>query len=398
MTERELENLKDLPAPAPGAEARARAIGAAMAAFESGENNSQAATQGTAGAVRSIAKSHPGTRRTFIPSVRTRYAMAASLLAIAVAVPAVMQMVARNTNSTIAKVGSTLGSAARIEPQTGGEPKMAEAARETVQRLAGSTAATGGPKPEIAIASRIGQATVKGEADGTNPGSQPAPAKPAVPAAALTADPAMAKRGQAMARAKAPAAVAAAAVPETGLADIAIGRPDAPVTVVAYASLTCPHCAAFAIKVLPEIKAKYIDTGTMRFVSRDFPLDPLAAAAAMLTHCVDGAKAFALVETLFATQSQWAAGPGDANAKLFEVARRAGFTQDSFDACLKDQALLDRLTAARAQASATLGIDATPTFIVNGQRVTGIDTVEDLDKVVAPLLARQKSGGRLGLD
>ena len=238
MTERELENLKDLPAPAPGAEARARAIGAAMAAFEIAENNSQAATQGTVGAVGSIATSHPGTRRTFIPSVR--YAMAASLLAIAVAVPAVMQMVARNSNSTIAKGSSTLGSAARIEPQSGGETKMAEAARETVQRLAGSTAATGGPNPEIAVASRIGQATVKGEADGTNPGSQPAPAKPAVPAAALTAaapalpadaDPAMAKRGQAMARAKAPAAVAAAAaVPETGLADIAIGRPDAPVT------------------------------------------------------------------------------------------------------------------------------------------------------------------------
>ena len=154
-------------------------------------------------------------------------------------------------------------------------------------------------------------------------------------------------------------------------------------TVVVYSSLTCPHCAAFAAKVLPELKAKYIETGKVRFVWRDFPLDPLAAAAAMLTHCVDGAKAFALVETLFATQSQWAAGPGDANAKLFEVAKKAGFTRESFDACLKDQALMDSLTAARTKAGKTLGIDAAPTIIVNGQRVSGIDTVEQLNRGIA---------------
>ena len=169
------------------------------------------------------------------------------------------------------------------------------------------------------------------------------------------------------------------------LADIAIGSPDAKVTIVEYSSLTCPHCAAFATKVYPEFKTKYIDTGKVRFITREFPLDNLAAAAAMLARCVDKDKSFAFVDIMFGTQEQWAQG-GNAKAKLFEIAKQAGFTQDSFEKCLTDQALLDKINAVRTRAGEKFQINSTPTFFVNGKRVAGNNSLADFDKVIEPLL------------
>jgi protein-disulfide isomerase len=169
------------------------------------------------------------------------------------------------------------------------------------------------------------------------------------------------------------------------LADIAIGSADAKVTVVEYSSLTCPHCANFQAKVFPDFKAKYIDTGKVRFITREFPLDNLAAAGAMLARCVDKSKSFDFVETMFATQDQWAHSQ-NAKAKLFEIAKQAGFTEASFEACLTDQALLDKINAIRTRAGEKFQINSTPTFFVNGKRLAGNNTVADFDKIIEPIL------------
>lgn len=188
---------------------------------------------------------------------------------------------------------------------------------------------------------------------------------------------------------KIPAAGADVAVEElmkpTDLSDIAIGSPDAKVTVVEYSSLTCPHCAAFQAKVFPEFKTKYIDTGKVRFISREFPLDNLAAAGAMLARCVAKDKAFDFVETMFATQATWA-DQNNAQAKLLEVAKQAGFTKDTFEKCLTDQALLDKISAGRTRAGEKFQVNSTPTFFVNGKRLAGNSKVEDFDKIIQPLL------------
>ena len=172
------------------------------------------------------------------------------------------------------------------------------------------------------------------------------------------------------------------------LPDIAIGNADAKVTIVEYSSLTCPHCAHFQEKLFPSLKAKYIDTGKVRFISREFPLDNLAAAAAMLARCVDPSKSFNFVETMFSTQAQWAAG-SNPKAKLFEIAKQAGFTQESFEKCLTDQALLDKINSVRTRASEKFAINATPTFFVNGKRVSGGTQLEDFDKVIEPMLEQK---------
>jgi protein-disulfide isomerase len=169
------------------------------------------------------------------------------------------------------------------------------------------------------------------------------------------------------------------------LPDIAIGKPDAPVTIVEYASMTCGHCANFAKNVFPQLKAKYIDTGKVRFITREFPLDNLAAAASMLTRCIAPEKSFDLVETLFATQDTWTVS--EPLPRLMEIAKQAGFTKDSFETCLKNQTLLDQLIAQRRSAGERFQINSTPTFFVNGQRIAGVAQMADLEKVIEPLLA-----------
>ncbi|MEQ1712424.1 MAG: thioredoxin domain-containing protein, partial [Hyphomicrobium sp.] len=129
------------------------------------------------------------------------------------------------------------------------------------------------------------------------------------------------------------------------LPDVVLGPADAKVTVVEYASMTCGHCAKFHTGVFPEIRKKYIDTGKIRFVMREFPLDNLAAATSMLARCASpektGDKTYALIDTFFAKQADWAFKEGSPVPRLFEIAKQAGFTQESFDKCLTDQKLLD---------------------------------------------------------
>ena len=174
----------------------------------------------------------------------------------------------------------------------------------------------------------------------------------------------------------------------TGLPDLALGPADAKVTVVEYASMTCGHCAQFTKDVWPGFKKKYVDTNKVRYVFREFPLDNLAAAASMLARCTGNDKAFPLIEVLFEKQNEWAFGEGNPVPRLFEIAKQAGFTQESFDKCLTDQKLLDEITSGRTRASDVFGVSATPTFYINGKKLDGAPTIEKFDQMIEPLLAK----------
>ena len=170
------------------------------------------------------------------------------------------------------------------------------------------------------------------------------------------------------------------------LPELVLGKEDAPITVVEYASMTCSHCANFHTKVFPTVKEKYIDTGKVRFIMREFPLDKLAVAASMLARCAGGDKTFPLISALFAKQDEWAFVKGNPVPELFKFAKQAGFTQESFDKCLTDQKLMDDIVKIRSRAADSFGVGSTPTFFINGKRMTGAPTIEEFDKAFSALL------------
>jgi protein-disulfide isomerase len=163
-----------------------------------------------------------------------------------------------------------------------------------------------------------------------------------------------------------------------------LGKADAKVTIVEYASMTCPHCAHFAITTLPQLKAKYIDTGKVRLILREFPFDPRAEAGFMLARC-SGDNYFPMVEVLFKQQQQWA-GVENAKDALLQIARLAGFTQEKFEACLTDQKLLDDVRAVRDRGAKDFGVDSTPTFFINGGRYPGAMSIEEFSAILDPLV------------
>jgi protein-disulfide isomerase len=167
------------------------------------------------------------------------------------------------------------------------------------------------------------------------------------------------------------------------LPELSIGKEDAPVTIIEYASMTCPHCATFHKTTYPALKAKYVETGKVRFIFREFPLDDLAVGASMLARCVTPDKAMALIEVLFASQDTWAVRTPI--PPLMQITRQAGFTQKSFEECLANQKLYNDIVAIRERASKEFKVQSTPTLFINGkmQRNTSI---EELEKVIEPLL------------
>jgi protein-disulfide isomerase len=168
------------------------------------------------------------------------------------------------------------------------------------------------------------------------------------------------------------------------LAEQVLGAADAPVTVVEYASLTCGHCATFHEKTYPELKKRYIDTGKVRFIFREFPLDPLAAGGFMLARCAGDGKYFPMVETLFGKQKDWAVQKP--LPPMFEIAKQAGFTRQSFDQCLANQKLLQDIEKVRERAATKFGVNSTPTFFINGKKFTGAMSIEEIEKQIQPYL------------
>lgn len=165
-----------------------------------------------------------------------------------------------------------------------------------------------------------------------------------------------------------------------------LGQPDAPITIIEYASLTCPHCAEFDKIVLPQLKQTYIDTGKAKLIYRDFPLDGTALKASMIARCLPADRYFAFVDALFRQQNSWAFG-GDSKVGLLRMARLAGMSQETFDKCFDDKALEDAVLQERLDGGKQFDIQGTPTLIVNGKVSPG-NTFEDLDKMLKPLAAK----------
>ena len=168
------------------------------------------------------------------------------------------------------------------------------------------------------------------------------------------------------------------------LGDEIQGQADAPVTIVEYASMTCPHCSHFHESTFPEMKKKYIDTGKVRFVFREFPLDPLALAASMLARCAGKDKYFPLIDAFFAQQKDWVVQKP--LQPMFAIAKQAGFTQQTFDQCLANHQLEQGLVGERTRATQKFNVNSTPTFFINGKVFRGALTSEELDKQIAPYL------------
>ena len=169
------------------------------------------------------------------------------------------------------------------------------------------------------------------------------------------------------------------------LPEMALGNPDAKVKIVEYMSMTCSHCADFHNKTFEAIKAKYIDTGKVYFVLREFPLDPLAAAGFMLARNAPGGKYFEVVSRLFKTQGEWAFVE-DPLTGLRNVSKQFGYSPATFDATLTDQKLLDDINETRKRGADEFGITGTPTFFINGKREVGFLSVDELSAKIDALL------------
>jgi len=169
---------------------------------------------------------------------------------------------------------------------------------------------------------------------------------------------------------------------EQPLPDLWMGDPKAPVTIIEYASMTCGHCAQFELTTFADLKTKYIDTGKVRYALREFPLDPLAAAAAMLARC-SGDKREAVVELLFQQQKNWAFVNNPLQA-LRDTVKQTGMGPTAFDACLNDQAMFDKINQIRDTAAQKFGINATPTFFINGEKKSGEIPAAMLAETLAP--------------
>lgn len=169
------------------------------------------------------------------------------------------------------------------------------------------------------------------------------------------------------------------------LGDVWLGPESAKVSIVEYASLTCSHCATFHATTWKELKTRYVDTGQVRFVLREFPLDPLATAGFMLARADESARYYPVTDLLFETQKSWALSDKPLDA-LRQTMRQAGFSQEKFDAVLKDQKLYDAVNAVRNRASETFKVTSTPTFFINGERKPGSLSIDEIEKIIKPML------------
>lgn len=166
------------------------------------------------------------------------------------------------------------------------------------------------------------------------------------------------------------------------LGEKTMGDPKAPNVVIEYAALTCPHCQRFYTEVFPAFKEKYVDTGKVYFIFREFPLNPLDQAAVMLARCAPADKYFEMVDLFFEQQRNWAFVP-DPKTALLNLSKQAGFNQTSFEACLTNQQILDGVNWVKNRADNQFDVKSTPTFFINGEKAVGEQTLEAMDKLLA---------------
>jgi protein-disulfide isomerase len=169
--------------------------------------------------------------------------------------------------------------------------------------------------------------------------------------------------------------------------DRILGDRDAPVTVVEFSSLTCPHCGAFHRDTLPALRAQYIDTGKVRYVIRHFPLDGVALQAAALADCMPADRYFPFIETLYTNQENWVRGQDPMHGAI-QLARLSGMSEAEVGACLSNEANLNAVISSRLRAETELQVTSTPTFFINGERMKGAQPIEDMAAVIDPLLTQ----------
>jgi protein-disulfide isomerase len=188
--------------------------------------------------------------------------------------------------------------------------------------------------------------------------------------------------------ARAQSALAAQVAKPVSLPDIVIGSPKATVTLTEYASMSCPHCAAWGENVFPMLRARYIDTGKIRYVFREFPLDLKAAGASMLARCIakgDAEKYLAVTATMYQQLDLLLSRTTDT---LILIGKLNGMSEQEVKTCATDQSLLDKLKADQQFAYQELKVDSTPTFFLNCQRLKGAMSFEELEAIIKPLLKR----------
>ncbi|AMM85435.1 DsbA family protein [Martelella sp. AD-3] len=169
------------------------------------------------------------------------------------------------------------------------------------------------------------------------------------------------------------------------LPEIAMGEEDAPVKIIEYLSMTCPHCANYQENTFPAIKENYIDTGKVYYIFREFPFDPRAMAAFMLARCAPNGKYVPFMDMMLSQLRTWATAE-DGSAAMLQMAKLAGFTQESFQACLTDQKLLDEINSVRERGAEEFGISATPTFLINGKKYSGDMSVDTMSALIDSML------------
>lgn len=172
--------------------------------------------------------------------------------------------------------------------------------------------------------------------------------------------------------------------PEISDFDKVLGAPDAPVTIIEYASFTCPHCASFHTQTMPALKERFIDTGQVRFVFRDFPLNEPALRAGMMARCVPDSQYFNVVDVVFQTLSQWSRGPNWLQ-ELSRIGRMAGLSQEAFDACMADEQLETNIIAMRAEGSREFNVQATPSFVIDGKTLSGGRSIQEFAQIIGDL-------------
>ena len=225
--------------------------------------------------------------------------------------------------------------------------------------------------PAVALLAACSDSGEQAKAADVKPADPAAPAKPATPAAVQVPE----SQGNVdMAELLKPGA----------LPDKQLGKDDAKVTIVEYASMTCPHCAHFAETTFPDLKTKYIDTGKARYILREFPFDPSAEAGFMLARCAKD-NYFPMVDVLFRQQANWV-GVSNTKDALLQISKLAGFTQESFEACLTDQKLLDDVRSVQKRGANEFKVDSTPTFFINGKTYKGAMSIEEMSAIIDPLL------------